>query len=94
MKNDDAPIEYVNFTTRWPDGEWHLACTVFAPTPGTADTYECDWKLPAAGLANGPFTLSFDVYDDASPHDVRRSRAPRSYLEPESLKPGGLWFAE
>lgn len=61
----DPPIAYVNFTATWgtPDGDWHLACQVTTPAPGTTDRYECDWPLASAGVPNGPMKVSFDVYD-------------------------------
>ncbi len=62
----DPRIAAVYFTATWqaPDGGWRIACRATAITPGTPDTYECDWPL-TGNVPNGQITVSFDVYDTA-----------------------------
>jgi hypothetical protein len=63
-KPTDPPVAAVFFTATWqaPDGGWRIACRADAITPGTPDTYECDWIL-TVNVPNGQITVSFDVYD-------------------------------
>lgn len=72
----DPPISAVFFTASWqaPDGGWRIACRADKITPGTPDTYECDWPL-TSNVPNGALTVSFDVYDKAG--DARK--APHGY---------------
>ncbi len=78
----DQSVGYVNFTAYWPSGGWSLACTSFSPSAGTADTYECDWLVPAVDPPNGPIAVSFDVYDQGrhlnkAPHGLRQGTVQR-----------------
>ena len=62
----DPGIDHVNFTAWWPGVNpttWYIppTCSVYHPTAGTRDIYECDWNL--AHVPNGPLSISFDVYD-------------------------------
>jgi hypothetical protein len=79
----DPPVAAVYFTVTWqaPDGGWRIACRADRITPGTPDTYECDWPL-TANVPNGAITVSFDVYDIAgnarkAPHGLREGEVRR-----------------
>lgn len=77
------PVAAVFFTATWqsPDGGWRIACRASAITPGTPDTYECEWSL-TPNVPNGPISVSFDVYDTSgnvrnAPNDLRRGEVRR-----------------
>ena len=79
----DPPIAFVNFTANvlGLEGGWRTACRITTVQPGTDDTYECIWQLPAS-VPNGPITLSFDVYDtqgnqNQAPNGVQRGTVER-----------------
>ncbi|MFN8536781.1 MAG: hypothetical protein U0232_04825 [Thermomicrobiales bacterium] len=79
----DPPVSAVFFTASWqaPDGGWRIACRADTITPGTPDTYECDWPL-TANVPDGELTISFDVYDKAgnarkAPHGLRKGMVRR-----------------
>jgi len=75
----DPPIDHVNFTA-WFLGVnpnvWVIACQSTTLISGTTDVFECDWTL-SPNIANGPVTVSFDVYDTAG----NRGLAPNGTLQ-------------
>ena len=58
-------VAYVNFTAY--AGPWHGVCP--ESTPSYDDVYTCNLDL--TGAPAGPVTISFDVYDSATPSNVR-----------------------
>ncbi len=79
----DPPVAAVFFTATWeaPDGGWRIACRADAISPGTPDTYECDWVL-TINVPNGQITVSFDVYDTSgnsrkAPNGLQRGEVRR-----------------
>ena len=62
------PVSRVVFTLWWPaigpqSGPWRTACIATAPRAG--DVFSCWANLWARGVPNGPFRVSFDVYDQS-----------------------------
>jgi Peptidase_C39 like family/Bacterial Ig-like domain len=96
----DPPIDHVQFTAWWRGvnpNKWYVppTCTVNHPTPGTRDTYECNWNVTKSGVPKGPLTVSFDVYDTAgnknlAPHGTREGKVKRPVKK--VILPSGVWI--